>query len=60
MPRATIEIREGAVTRRERRLHRAGAEDGGGGTPGRSVRLHFPIDPEAFFVRESAGRGEAA
>ena len=59
----TIEIREGAVTRRVRisapSIERA-LEMAGDGTPGRGVRLVFPIDPEAFFVRENPGRREAA
>ena len=49
----TVEIREGALTRRvqltasslERALKLAGE-----GKPGRRVCLVFPIDPEAFFV----------
>jgi hypothetical protein len=59
----SVEIREGAVTRRvpitapsiERALKLAGEEKSG-----RTMRLLFLIDPEAFFVRESAGRREAA
>jgi hypothetical protein len=59
----TVEVREGAVTRRvqisatsiERALKIAGD-----GTPGRRVRLLFPIDPEAFFVPEDSDRREAA
>ena len=63
MLRVTIEIREGAVTRRVRisapSIERA-LEMAGDGTPGRGVRLVFPIDPEAFFVPENPGRREAA
>jgi hypothetical protein len=63
MPCVTVEVREGAVTRRvqitassiERALKMAGD-----GTRGRSVRIVFPIDAEAFFVRESTGRREVA
>jgi hypothetical protein len=50
----TVEIREGAVTRRARfttsSIERA-LELAGGGKPGRTVRLVFPIEPEAFFAR---------
>jgi hypothetical protein len=63
MPCVTIEVREGAVTRRVRitasSIERA-LKIAGDGTPGRSVRIVFPIDPEAYFVHESAGRREAA
>jgi hypothetical protein len=49
----TVEIREGALARRAQytttSIERA-LELAGGGKPGRSVRLVFPIDPEAFFV----------
>jgi hypothetical protein len=49
----TVEVREGAITRRARlttsSIERA-LELAGGGKPGRRVRLVFPIDPEAFFV----------
>jgi hypothetical protein len=63
MPCVTVEVREGAVTRRirivapsiERAMKMAGA-----GKPGRRVRLLFPIDPEAFFVHEESERREAA
>ena len=63
MPCVTIEVHEGAVTRRvritapsiERALKLAGK-----GTPGRNVRLLFPIEPEAFFVRKDTGRRKAA
>jgi hypothetical protein len=54
----TIEIHEGATTRRVRltssSIERA-LELAGGGKPGRSVRLIFPIEPEAFFVPGSPG-----
>jgi hypothetical protein len=60
----TIEIREGALTYRVRvtapSIERALAI-AGEGKPGRSVRLIFPIEPEAFFVPEdSSTRREAA
>jgi hypothetical protein len=64
MIRVTIEMREGAATRRvqisassiERALKIAGE-----GRPGRRVRLLFPIDPEIFFVvREDPDTREAA
>jgi len=49
----TVEVREGAITRRARlttsSIERA-LELAGGGKPDRRVRLVFPIDPEAFFV----------
>jgi hypothetical protein len=49
----TVEIREDAITRQARfttsSIERA-LELAGGGKPGRSVRLVFPIEPEAFFV----------
>ena len=32
----------------------------GAGKPGRSIRLVFPIDPEAFFIPEDSGRREVA
>jgi len=59
----TIEIREGDFTRRvqitapslEQALKIAGE-----GKPGRSVRLLFPIDSEAFFVSEGSNKREAA
>ncbi len=57
----TIEIREGALTRRVRvtapSIERAPKM---AGRPGRRVRLVFPIDPEAFFVPGDPGRREAA
>jgi hypothetical protein len=63
MIRVTVEIGEGAITRRvritapsiERALKIARA-----GKPGRGMRLVFPIDPEAFFVSEGSGQREAA
>jgi hypothetical protein len=59
----TIEIHEGATTRRVRltssSIERA-LELAGGGKPGRSVRLVFPIEPEAFFATQVPGRQEAA
>jgi hypothetical protein len=59
----TVEIREDALTRRvqitapsiERVLELAAD-----GKPGRRVRLHFPIDPEVFFVFTDLGHKEAA
>ena len=63
MIRVTVEIREGAVTRRvritahsiERVLQMAGD-----GAPDRRIRLLFPIDPETFFVTETPDLREAA
>jgi hypothetical protein len=59
----TIEIHEGATTRRVQfttsSIERA-LELAGGGKPGRSVRLIFPIEPEAFFATQVPGRQEAA
>lgn len=59
----TVEIHEGTLTHRAR-FTASSTERAlkmvGDGTPGRSERLLFPIDPEAFFVRESTGRKEAA
>jgi hypothetical protein len=59
----TVEVREGAVTRRvritapsiERALRMAGD-----GKPARRVRLLFPIDPDDFFLPASSGTREAA
>jgi hypothetical protein len=63
MIRVTVEIREGALTYRTRltapSIERA-LKIAGGGQPGRSVRLVFPIEAEAFFVTEVPGRREAA
>jgi hypothetical protein len=54
----TVEIREGATTRRARfttsSIERA-LELAGEGKPGRRVRLVFPIDSEAFFAPRSPG-----
>jgi hypothetical protein len=63
MIRVTVEIREGAVTRRvritapsiERVLQIAGQRGSG-----RRVRILFPISPEAFFVSEAPDLREAA
>jgi hypothetical protein len=63
MPCVTVEVREGAVTRRvriiapsiERAMKMAGA-----GKPGRRVRLLFPIDPKTYFAPEGSERREAA
>ena len=63
MIRVAVEIREGALTHRTQvtapSIERA-LKIAGGGKPDRSVRLVFPIDPEAFFVTEVPGRKEAA
>ena len=59
----TIEIGEGAVTRRVRitaPCMEPALKMAGDGTPGRRVRLVFPMDPEAFFVPENPVRREAA
>ena len=54
----TIEIREGAITRRAQfttsSIERA-LELAGGWKPGRRVRLVFPIDSEAFFAPGGPG-----
>lgn len=59
----TVEVREGALTRRVRitapSVGRA-MKMAGDGKPGRRARLLFPIDPEPFFVPEDTGRREAA
>jgi hypothetical protein len=59
----TIEIREGAVSRRVRisapSIERA-LKMAGDGKPDRKVRLVFPLVPAAFFVPENSGRREAA
>ena len=59
----TVEVREGALTYRVRiiapSIERA-LEIAGAGKAGRRVRLHFPIDPEAFFVSAGSGTREAA
>lgn len=63
MPCVTVEVREGAVTRRVRIIARSmeGAmKMAGDGKPGRRARLLFPIDPGAFFVPEGSERREAA
>jgi hypothetical protein len=62
--RVTVEMREGALTRRVQitapSIERA-LEMAGDGKPGHNVRLLFPIDPEVFFVPEASGtRREAA
>ena len=63
MIRVAVEIRENALAHRTRvtapSIERA-LKIAGGGKPGRSVRLVFPIDPEAFFVTEDSSRKEAA
>jgi len=60
----TIEIREGALTRRVQinapSIERA-MKVAGDGKPGHRVRLLFPIKPEAFFVPdEGSDQREAA
>ena len=59
----TVEIREGALTRRERvtapSIEHA-LKIAGEGKPGRRVHLVFPIDPEVFFVPGDHDRSEAA
>ena len=63
MIRVAVEIHEGALTHRTQvtapSIERA-LKIAGGGKSGRSVRLVFPIDPEAFFVTEDSSRKEAA
>jgi hypothetical protein len=63
MPCVTVEVREGAVTRRVRiiapSIERA-MKMAGHGKPGLGIRLLFPIDPEVFFVPEASERREAA
>ena len=63
MIHVTVEIRESALTDRTQvtapSIEQA-LKIAGGGKPGRSVRLLFPIDPEAFFVTEVPGLKEAA
>jgi hypothetical protein len=63
MIRVSVEIREVAVTRRVRitapSIERVLNLAGNGGS-GRRVRLHFPIDPEAFFVTGASGLREVA
>ena len=60
MPCVTVEVREGAVTRRVRIVAPSAMKMAGHGKPGRRVRLLFPIDPEAFFVPEAPEQREAA
>jgi len=59
----TVEIREGALMRRARvtapSIARA-LKIAGEGKPGRSVRLLFPIDSEAFFVPEGSDQRKVA
>ena len=63
MIRVSVEIREGALTYRARvtapSIERA-LEIIREGKPRRRVRLHFPIDPEAYFVTEDSGSREEA
>ncbi len=62
MIRVSIELREGAVTRRVRvtasSIERA-VKMAGYGMTGRRVRLLFPIDPETYFASEDLGRRDA-
>lgn len=63
MIRVSVEIREGALTRRVRITApsiKQALKMAGEGKPGRRARLVFPIDPEAFFVPESPTQREAA
>jgi hypothetical protein len=59
----TVEIREGALTRRARisapSIGRA-LKIARDGKIGRRVCLVFPLDPGAFFVPEGFGQREAA
>ena len=59
----TVEIREGALTYRARvttsPIERA-LKIAGGGKTSRTLRLVFPIDPEAFFAPAGTGTREAA
>ena len=61
MIRVTVEVREGAVSRRVRitaqSIERALELAGGDAAVRREVRLLFPIDPEAFFA---GGAGAAS
>jgi hypothetical protein len=63
MIHVTLEISEGAITRRARfttsSIQRA-LELAGGGKPGRRVRLVFPTEPEAYLATRVPGRQEAA
>ena len=59
----TVETSEGGLTRGARITAPSiewALKIAGAGKPGRSIRLVFPIDPEAFFVPEYSGRREAA
>ena len=57
MIRVTVEVREGAASRRVRAtassIERA-LELAGGSKPGREVRVLLPIDPEDFFAGDAA------
>lgn len=62
MPCVTIEVRDGAVTRRVRIIAPSieqAMQMAGDGKPGRRVHLLFPIDPEIFFVAEESERKAA-
>ena len=59
----TVEVREGAVTRRVRITAPSielALRLAGNGKPGRRGRLLFPIDPDAYFFPASSGTREAA
>ena len=62
----TVEIREGtrgcahAPGANHRPLIERVLELAADGKPGRRVRLHFPIHPEAYFVPEGPGQKKAA
>ena len=63
MVRVTVEVREGAFTYRVRIIApsiECALKIAGAGKASRRVRLHFPIDPEAFFVSAGSGTREAA
>jgi hypothetical protein len=63
MIRVTIEVREGALTRRVRitapSFERA-IKMAGDGKPGRRGRLVFPIHPKAFFASDDSSQRKAA
>ena len=63
MVRVTVEVREGALTYRVRIIApsiECALKIAGAGKAGHRVRLHFPVDPEAFFVSAGSGTREAA
>ena len=63
MIRVSMEVREGAALSRttvQAESIREAVSSTKGRYPGREVRVVFPIDPEDFFIEESAeGNGEA-